>query len=175
MNRKHEAVSEDRVRELLDSYGADAADWPSTEREAALARLAHSDELQRRQRQARQLDALLQADRLTDSVSPMAAGTLARRILEQLPQQDTSTDTVRRRVMLLQRLRAPALAMAMAATVLLFVLVLKAPAPFEPAPLVPGAFEQWAWNDITGQDLVPARQKDELDFLELLELESSGV
>jgi hypothetical protein len=48
-----------RLRELLDSYGAAPERWPAAEREAAQALLANDADAQRLQREAAELDGLL--------------------------------------------------------------------------------------------------------------------
>lgn len=49
----------ERLRQILDAFGADPARWPKTERDGALALLANSREAQRLRDEARRLDSLL--------------------------------------------------------------------------------------------------------------------
>ena len=49
----------ERLRQILDAFGADPARWPKAEREAVLALLATSPEAQCLRDEARRLDALL--------------------------------------------------------------------------------------------------------------------
>ena len=56
-------MTPERLRHLLDAYGANPSRWPAAERDAMRALLAHSPGLARWQRQAAELDALL--DRAT--------------------------------------------------------------------------------------------------------------
>ena len=49
----------ERLRQILDAFGADPARWPKAERDGALALLATSPEAQRLRDEARRLDALL--------------------------------------------------------------------------------------------------------------------
>jgi hypothetical protein len=49
----------ERLGQILDAFGADPARWPKTDRDGALALLAHSREAQRLREEARRLDALL--------------------------------------------------------------------------------------------------------------------
>lgn len=67
-------VELDRLRAILDAYGADPARWPEPEREGALRLLARSPEAAKHRDRARELDALL--DRAT-AYEP-APGLLAR-------------------------------------------------------------------------------------------------
>ena len=48
-----------RAREILDSYGADAARWPTEEREAVMAAVHRSAGLRAHQAEAAELDAML--------------------------------------------------------------------------------------------------------------------
>ena len=70
------AITLQRLKELLDSYGANPARWPKAERDPALALLEASPELAPARRQAAELDALL--DRAT---LPRASGTLTAAML----------------------------------------------------------------------------------------------
>ena len=49
----------ERLRQILDAFGADPTRWPKAERDAALALLAHSPGAQRLREEARRLDSLL--------------------------------------------------------------------------------------------------------------------
>jgi len=49
----------ERLRQILDAFGADPARWPKAERDAALALLARSPQVRRFREEARQLDSLL--------------------------------------------------------------------------------------------------------------------
>ena len=59
----------DRVRALIDAYGADPGRWPADERETALALLSREPELARHAEEARALDGLLDAVAHPDSTS----------------------------------------------------------------------------------------------------------
>ncbi len=74
-------LTEDRLRQLLDSYGADAGRWPDAERPAALALLAERPDLEGERREAARLDALL-----ATAERPAASGALLGRLLETAPQ-----------------------------------------------------------------------------------------
>ena len=54
-----ERMTPERLRRLLDAYGADAARWPPEERDRALALLQSSPALQGLRREAQELDGLL--------------------------------------------------------------------------------------------------------------------
>lgn len=74
-------MTPERLRHLLDAYGANASRWPSGERDAMLALLERSPELASWQRQAAELDGLLDqatlptADRAFMDGLANAAGT----------------------------------------------------------------------------------------------------
>jgi hypothetical protein len=73
----------ERLRTLLDAYGAAPERWPAGERAAAEALLARSPEAQRWQAASRRLDALLDAAPPPRAASP----DLARRILAATPRR----------------------------------------------------------------------------------------
>lgn len=67
-----------RVRALTESFGADPARWPETEREAALAWLqAHPDEASALLAEARAIDSMLDAWRLDPTPAPLLRQVLA--------------------------------------------------------------------------------------------------
>lgn len=73
-------MTETRLRELFDCYGAEARRWPEAERPAALALLALRPDLAAERKRAAALDALLaQAER------PQASGALIGRLVEAAP------------------------------------------------------------------------------------------
>jgi len=76
-------ISLDRLRDVLDCYGADPARWPAEEREAALALLARSPEARRHR------DEVVHLDRALDMahVEPPSAA-LASRVLAAAPRRD---------------------------------------------------------------------------------------
>lgn len=73
-------MNEARLRELLASYGGDAARWPASERAAALALLEARPDLAAERRQAAALDLLLQ-----QAERPAASGALIARLIEAAP------------------------------------------------------------------------------------------
>lgn len=73
-------MTEARLRQLLDSYGAEAERWPAAERAAALALLAERADLRAERSAAAKLDRLLAlAER------PRASGALLGRLVEAAP------------------------------------------------------------------------------------------
>lgn len=63
-----------RLRRLIQAYGGEASRWPAAEREAALRRLAQSDEARTLQREAARLDR--QLDGWAPAVEPGRAAQL---------------------------------------------------------------------------------------------------
>lgn len=74
------AVDLDRLRALVEAYGGDAGAWPEQDRSAAVALMAESDEAQRWQAEAAELDRLLGE---APSLEPSAA--LRRSVLAKAP------------------------------------------------------------------------------------------
>lgn len=85
------AMTLQRLQQLLDAYGANTERWPSEERAAASALLAHSAEARAQQDEASRLDALLD---LTPSVHPSIE--LVARILAAAPTERTQTESARK-------------------------------------------------------------------------------
>jgi hypothetical protein len=71
-------ISFDRLRSLIDAYGAEPARWPADERAAALLLLAHSAEAQAYAQDAGVLDAVLDRAPLRPTVTVDPAALAAR-------------------------------------------------------------------------------------------------
>lgn len=84
-------MTPERVREIIEAYGADPGRWPDRERDAALAMLRRDGSLAALQREARQLDGLL------DDVAPpplrLDAADLARRVAESAQERPAGRGT----------------------------------------------------------------------------------
>ena len=89
---RHDAMTLDRFKAILEAYGGDERRWPAAEREAARAFAASSTEAQRHLAEARALDHLL--DRAASSASSRA---LEDRILASFPSGGMAARDVRRR------------------------------------------------------------------------------
>jgi len=141
-------LSEQRAREIIDSYGASADAWPGEERQAVLALLEESGNLQAYREEAARLDKALgiQAD---DQVTDRS--TLADRILQNLPPQTEDRPKVSR--------VWPSLAAAASLAAIIFTVVSFRPGtgptqpPINVAAVNPAvaAFEQWAWEEVLNQ------------------------
>jgi len=82
-------ISIERVKTLLDCYGGDPAAWPEAEQSAAIALLNQSDELQRYQREAQELDGRLNSI-LSDDSSEVPDFLLASLMTDLPPQEQLS-------------------------------------------------------------------------------------
>jgi hypothetical protein len=174
MSDEKQIISEERARALLEAYGGNPDAWPAEQRQAMSARIAASAELQRARAGHRQLDGLLENDRAAAAIDHAGSSDLAARILAQLPDQPWSSSASGRGW--LNRLRwpltQPLWAAATAVAVIVGLVMLQtAPGPSsERSPSM--AFEEWAWQDITGQSL-DHKTDPQLDVLDLIELESA--
>ena len=72
-----EKMTPERLRRLLDAYGANAARWPSGERDRALALLQSSSAFEGLRREARELDELLDQAALPEVDGELLADLLA--------------------------------------------------------------------------------------------------
>ena len=70
-------ISLERLRDVLDCYGADPAHWPAEEREAGLALLARSSEARRHRDDVAQLDRALDLAHVDPPSAALAARVLA--------------------------------------------------------------------------------------------------
>lgn len=153
-------MNHDRIKTLIDCYGADTENWPRDEMEAAIQLLDASPELIAYQDNARALDNLLVNHEVADEID---TSVLANRILDNLPEQPKQTKT-------------PYIMFATAAAVtLVFVTTwLLQPTtsdiPFsEPTEIA--QFEQWAWEEALNQTPLAVLDNDEpVDELSIMEI-----
>ncbi len=83
----------DRLRELLEAYGAEPGRWPARERAAALTLLAENEDARRLQRQAAAIDGLL--DRATPIAPPIIDAELLVASVTATPQKTADVVTLR--------------------------------------------------------------------------------
>lgn len=168
------SVTETRVRELLDAYGSDPANWPTVEREAALVVLSRSAALQAHRAHVSTLDNIIAQDRavqIQDIGTPLA---LAQRILAGLPvrsQRPAHAHGFGQN--LIASLLSPRLAFALATIMAVAVMVYLQPPPDAQLASHNNEFEQWAWYDITGQSLGNQSEVAALSMMDLIEFEIS--
>lgn len=175
-------IQAERVKTLLACYGAEVQAWPADERSAALTLIHHSPELQALWQEARELDTLLHSGQREPVANPAQVSKLTARIVEQLPAQDSPCPTVIE-INKPQRHKRWPLAAAAAAVMFMAVgVVVQLKSPLPPSqnqPLATAEYEQWLWQDITGEDISgdgingdnSATENQELTFLALVELE----
>lgn len=80
-------INEVRVKELLDCYGAESANWPKEEQAAAVALIKHSVELQQYQQESRRLDAAMQIHNARQELRSRPNSELVANIINALPEQ----------------------------------------------------------------------------------------
>jgi hypothetical protein len=107
-------VTLERLRHLLEAYGADPERWPAEEREAALGLLAVSPEAQAARVEAARLDALLG---LASAAEP--SPDLSARILAALPEDRRPARA--RRARIVRRVAAALVPLAAAAALVLWI------------------------------------------------------
>jgi hypothetical protein len=164
-------IGPERVKIILECYGADPAHWPQDERRAALSLLDQSVELQTLQQDAIHLDKLLLQTPGDLPLSDDASATLVSRIVEQLPIQQPLSPHSRRNA---QQLRRQHWSIAAAAAVLLLAIPvftqMQGTKPDQaPEQVALADYEQWLWEDITGDAV--SKDNETLDFMALVELE----
>jgi hypothetical protein len=169
-------IQAERVKTLLACYGAEVQAWPADERSAALTLIHHSPELQALWQEAQELDRLLQSNQGEPVANPAQVSRLTARIVEQLPAQDSPRPTVTEIHQPQRRKRWP-LTAAAAALLLAIGVSLQLQSPLPPSqnqPLAAAEYDQWLWQDITGEDINSddnTTENGELTFLALVELE----
>lgn len=87
-------ISPERVREILDCYGADPESWPDDERTTALALIQNSTQLKNLQTEARQLDRYLTGGDIMQRAGKPVDMNLVSRITANLPAQDKPGQSV---------------------------------------------------------------------------------
>jgi len=172
MHYTQDSVTEERVRELLDAYGSDPAAWPAEEREAALQILVSSADLQAQQAQAAMLDTMIRHEQLVAVQDIGSAQALQARILAGLPERASRPAHAHGLWQnLFTSLFTPRLAFALATFMVVAVTVYLHVPPATELASQSGEFEQWAWYDVTGQELSGRPATGELSMMDLIELE----
>lgn len=178
-NSTPKLISNNRVIQLLASYGARSTSWPAEERLAALALIEKSPELKKLLHDAQALDEAMAVTEYDEPPLPKANSQLVSRIVNQLPEQEP----IRSKVNIFQPKpwfnserfgklwqHSGLLATGMAMTLLIIVLLQPQPATqYDTYTLTQVELDQWLWEDVTGetQDF----DEDVLDFMTLAEVE----
>ncbi len=166
-------ADQERAEAILHIYGGNPDRWPANERTAVLEQIKKSGQLQSLQHNARSLDNLIAKDTGKTRMSVPETEAIAVRINNSLPAQQ---DTVGAIFTFFQRFMhwQPRLVQAsIGIAFLVLVMVVILPANNRPTghPAGQTAFEQWVWEDITGQPLTPNDYIAELTFMDLVDLE----
>jgi len=166
-------ADQERAEAILHAYGGDPDCWPANERTAVLEQIKKSGQLQSLQHNARSLDNLIAEDVEKTCMPVPGTEAIAARINNSLPAQQ---DTVGALFTFFQQFmhwqpRFVQAGIGIAFLVLVMVLIL--PANNRPTghPTGQAAFEQWVWEDITGQPLTSNDYMAELTFMDLVDLE----
>ena len=158
-------ISPERVKTLLECYGADPANWPQDERSAALSLLNQSSDLQAQQQEAGRLDNLLRQTPQDLPLSDDDSTVLVSRIVDQLPDQAVQPESHSHRTH--WSIAAAAAILLLATPVIIQMQSVQPEQP--PEQLALADYELWLWEDVTGDAI--AKDNETLDFMALVELE----
>jgi len=81
-------ITPDRVKKLLDCYGANPDCWPMDEKVSALSLIQHSSELRELQQNVAGFDRMLKASDISTDIEGSSNDELLQRIIEALPEQE---------------------------------------------------------------------------------------
>lgn len=164
----HKTVTAARVQQLIECYGTSYSAWPADEREAAIAILNKSPELQQARQEEARLDTILKQNATTQTYDIHA---LSRQITAHLPAQK-QTDRPGLFAYLVSLASLPILVPTAAALLLAIGVILLQPG----SPVATDTlFELWAWQDITGQSVATDHDAADADFMDLVELETTDA
>jgi hypothetical protein len=158
-------MNEQRVIELIDSYGAIADNWPDDQRSQALSLLAGSESLQRHFREAERADIQLHAMLKEQAVDEAGHSRLRARILEQLPDKSSRRLRLPGWLNIANLSTARLSAMALASVMFLVVGLVLVQQAVENNP---DEFDRWAWEQVTGNGDDTAAQDRQPTILAVL-------
>ncbi len=165
----HEPLEEQRARDIILAYGASPEAWPLEERLAVQKLLKVNASLQ----QLLKSEALLDHNLASEQPRTMEdTEQLAKRILAGLPARNV---TVKRTLiaMITDHFSRKSFITATASIVFAVAVVIYNFPADDISQQSDQAFEQWAWQDITSQELVNENNTAELSFMDLIELEAT--
>ena len=168
--KQHSLVDEQRARDIILAYGASPGAWPAEERLAVQKLVKMNVSLQGLLKHEDLLDQYLASEK------PYAlrnTDQLAKRILAGLPERATTT---KRNLLdiIADYFSLRTFVMATASLLFAVAVVLYSLPGGNIRQNSDPVFEQWAWYDITSQELVKENNASELTFMDLIELESTG-
>jgi len=186
-------VNEQRVIELLDCYGGDAANWPEEERTAASALIKSTPGLQQRQREAQQLDELMAVAEAKPGLNRRADPAVAAGIMDALPQQPPAPpidlgDYASRKSSRLSQGRRWWVSYSAVAAAAVMVLAVGVMLKFPVQPTIPtdsglvrsaavsqDELDAWLWQQATGEDEMALNgeqgESGPMTFLAMVELD----
>jgi hypothetical protein len=185
-NSTNKPVTQTRIKELLECYGSASAAWPEAERRAALNLLAGYPELRTLRDKIQTLDDVLAEYRALEdnTADEHSVQALQQRIMAQLPDQEAPDDHFSHATRpVVHSHRLGLWTGSIAASALIAILSLNviqqthSPTPASDVPqaaeIASNEFSQWAWEDITGESLVPdaETENDPRTLVALLALE----
>ena len=174
-------VTQTRIKELLECYGSSASSWPAEERQAALNLLKGSPELTRLREQTQSLDQAFMEHRVREisHTDQQAVQSLQQRILHQLPDQELPESHEDRPAPHPHRfgLWTRSIAASIFIASLTFGVINQLYNPENSSRAQPATdmasneFDQWAWEDITGESTESESEADPTNLYALVALE----
>jgi hypothetical protein len=190
-NTTTKLVTPKRLRQLLDCYGSTPSAWPQDERRAALTLLKSSPEMETLRCQAQTLDNLLMQHQAqeTNTMDTTAMQVLQQRIMHELPEQDGDLHQAGHEPEHRShrgRFWMGSLAASLFIVSLSFGVIHQLFGPNH-IPVTPvthphvanqqnnavasNDFDEWAWEDITGESLSNNTDSEPATMLALVDLE----
>ncbi|GMQ96564.1 MAG: hypothetical protein BMS9Abin15_0237 [Gammaproteobacteria bacterium] len=166
-------ADQERAEAILHAYGGNPDRWPANERTAVLERIKKSGQLLSLQHNARSLDNLIAKDAGETSMSAPETEVIAARINNSLPAQQDAMGALFTFFQQFMHRQPRFVQAGIGIAFLVLVMVIILPTNNRPTghPTGQAAFEQWVWEDITGQSLTPNDYIAELTFMDLVDLE----
>ena len=167
MMENNRSMNNDRVKKIIDAYGGVSDNWPAEERDAALDLVSASDELQKLQRIALDLDGYIQLDSQLTTITARQANNVATRLYSQAPDKSETESLLKR---LLSSLLIPRYALAFSLLLSTAVVLYMSQPAQQQDELAQVEFDSWMLSQVMDID-VDDRDSLEFDFMELVELE----
>lgn len=172
-DERQKMISVERVKTIIESYGGSSDAWPEQERKIAMALVAASSELQALCDEALRLDGDLERVRSyhKKGTAESATGTLAARILDNLPEQNSLPRTLTNKHQWLGITITGAIA---ASLVIITLINFSTPDTPRATVVSANAFDQWAWEEVFDETPQSAAVIDELAVITYLEPDLNG-
>ena len=160
-------TNNDRVKQLINTYGANPDSWPADEREAAVALLKNASELQSLLGPAKELDNLLTIDKQTTTLRTEYASVLANKVSTIVKSESATSSRV---LPMLRNFLYPRYAIAFSVLLVAILVIYMTPGHQTELNIAQSEFDRWMLAQVTGvtfEEETPV----ELGFMELVELE----